>query len=253
MRLMTRASFRDAIRRDMGLPIASDRGGPIGDPAPTHPRPNNALINQKLSDAVEKFNLAGAFSVAQAVAAPLPATLSNGPVGVPLWTLGASVDLPQGAVTEVRRASWDAGSGAQLLRLAPASREALDRQRREVDNLPPAIPTHFYIEGNVLYVSPPPAAAGTLWLRIGTGVVDFDDDNDILEGLPAVLQVGIEYLAVTLIGLSQPTDPEMQTIAAVYKPQADEYLLKVEANRLEQNVMLQARAQVATYRRGGRW
>src|SRR5262245_32143011 len=120
MRVMSRAMFRDAIRRDMGLPVASDRGGPVGEPAPTHPRPDNRLIDQKLSDAVEKFNLAGAFAVAQAVRVSVAAQTANGPYGIPLWTLGAEVGLPQGAVTEVRRASWDDGGG-NLLRLTPRS------------------------------------------------------------------------------------------------------------------------------------
>lgn len=249
---MTRAQFRDAIRRDMGLPVASDKGGKIGDPASTHPRPANFLIDQKLTDAVERFNLEGGFAVANNVAVTVAAQTANGPYAVPLWTLGASMGMQQGATYEVRRVSWDDGSGNRL-RLQPSSPEALDRVRREVDNTPPANPTHYWIEGNILYVEPAPASAGTLYLKTGTGVLDFEDDNDILESFPANLQVGIEYLTVVLVALSQPSDPEWQVIAASYKPQADEYLMKASANRQEQNVMLQARASVASYRRGGRW
>lgn len=252
MRIMTRAEFRDAIRRDMGLPVASDKGGKVGDPAGTHPRPANGLIDQKLSDAVERFNLAASFAVAQNVAVAIPAQTTNGPYAIPLWTLGASAGMPQGATIDVRRVSWDDGGGNKL-RLTPASAEAMGRARREGDNTPPGSPTSFWIEGNILYLASAPSAAGTLYLKVGTGVVDFDDDGDVLESFPGALQVGIEYLAVVLIALSQPSDPEMQVLAAAYQPQAEEYLRKAETNRQEQNTMLQARASVYTYRRGGRW
>jgi hypothetical protein len=252
MRVMTLAEYRDAIRRDMGLPVASDKGGKVGDPASTHPRPTNALINQKLNDAVEKFNLEGGFAVANNVAVPVTAQTVNGPYSFSLWTLGASAGMKQGATYEVRRVRWDDGSGNRT-RVDPASWEAIDRARREVDNMPPALPTCFWIEGNLLYISPAPASAGTLYLKVGTGVLDFDSDGDILESFPASVQPGIEFLAVALVALSQPSDPEMQVIAASYMPQADYYIEKAQALRQEQNVMLPARAAVASYRRGGRW
>lgn len=252
MRVMTLAQYRDAIRIDMGLPVASERGGKVGDPAPTHPRPTNKVINQKLNDAVEKFNLEGGFTVANNVAVSISAQTANGPYSFSLWTLGADAAMRQGTTYEVRRVRWDDGSGNRL-RVEPASIEAMDRARREVDNTPPAIPTCFWIEGNLLYISPAPASAGTLYVKVGTGVVDFDDDGDILESFPASVQPGIEYLAVELIALSQPSDPEMQVIAASYHPQAEYYLNLARAMRQEQSTMQQARASVGSYRRGGRW
>ena len=252
MRLMTRAQYRDAIRRDMGLPVASDKGGPVGDPASTHPRPTNDVLNQKLSDAVEMFNLEGGFSVAVNIPVTVAAQTADGPYAVALWTLGAASDMQQGAVYEVRRVAWDDGSGNRL-RLQPLSRDSMDRNRREWENTPPATPTGFWIEGNQLYVSPAPAAAGTLYLYAGTGVMDFDSDSDILESFPAALQTGIEYLTVALVASSMPTDPEMDVIAASYMDKAQYYLTKAKAMRQEQNVMLQSRASVGSYRRGGRW
>lgn len=252
MRVMSLCEYRDAIRRDMGLPVASDKpGGKVGDPASTHPRPTNKLINQKLNNAVEQFNLEGGFSVANNVAVPVAAQTADGPYAFSLWTIGASAGLPQGAAYEVRRVRWDDGSGNRTP-VYPASPEALERAHREVDNTPPGVPTLFWIEGNLFYVSPSPASAGTLYLKVGTGVLDFEDDNDILESFPASVQPGIEFLAVVLIAQSQPTDPEMQVIAEAYLPQANYYLEKARALRQEQNVMLPARAAVASYRRGGR-
>ena len=96
MRLMTRAQYRDAIRRDMGLLVASDKGGPVGDPASTHPRPTNDVLNQKLSDAVEMFNLEGGFSVAVNIPGDRGRADGGRPYAVALWTLGAASDMQQG-------------------------------------------------------------------------------------------------------------------------------------------------------------
>jgi hypothetical protein len=248
MQAMTRAQMRDAIRLEMGLPIAKSRGGNVGDPAKTHPRPTNDLINQKLDDALSMIARESGFSVVSSLTQAVSAQTANGAYSVSLWSFGVPT-VKQGSSDQVRRVSWYNGETWEML--TPSSREAMDRDNRDWDNTPPSVPQWWWVEGNNLFIAPAPEAAGTLKINAGVGVMGYDTDNAFIEELPATLLPAVRVVAVQMIGLSDPTDPEMQALAAGKQTEVQYWLNEARKLRIHQSGQHQMGFAVYSYRRGG--
>lgn len=219
--MKTRRQFRDDFRTDLGLPIALDKGGASGDPAATHPRPSNRVIDKMLDEALSEFCVECGFQVATTVTESVDAQTADGPYAVSLSEIGTTSDtggLRAGDINEVRRVLWDDGSTQTVL--TPKRREELERDGRNLSDEPAGVPRHWWIEGYTLNIWPSPEEAGTLRLIVGSGVVGFLSDGDVIESLPRDHQVGVRYLAVALYAESKPNDPEMLALASVFRPKA---------------------------------
>lgn len=223
--MKTRRQFRDSFRRDMGLPIASDRGGKEGDPASTHPRPSNGEINQALEDALSEYCVETGFQIATAVTESVEAQTDDGPYAFALRNLGTTSEtggLRGGDTNAVRRVVWDDGTAKTTLR--PMRREEMERDNRNLSEEPVGTPRNWWVEGYTLNIWPAPQTAGTLRLIVESGVIGFDDDGDVIESLPEDHQVGVRYLAVSLYAESKPSDPEMLALAAAFRPKAERWM-----------------------------
>jgi len=239
--LFTRPQLRDRLRRKLQILVPADTVPPSGMPgdAPTwDPLPTNQQLNDCITDALAVINTYCEPHVTQTQVTVVGQT-QNGPLGVYLGT-GASLNNPGvqftpnpiGWVIDVKSASWVDSTGLSTL-LSPVDRDYLDRggQPSNYQNMPPAIPTYYYVEGYVLYLIPAPASAGTVKMVCGTGFVGLQDDTNPLDQIPDDYQPVFEYEALTILEATQGINAEAQAWLAYFAPTSERLKEELKAWR----------------------
>jgi hypothetical protein len=216
MPLLTRAQFRDAIRRDLQIIPPWDTGtGLQGDVPATQPNPSNPTINQAIQNAIDDINNATGFHVSS-VAYPVAAQTASVPYSVSIAQL---TPLQVASVADIKQLIWDDGTNTPF-ELTPTDYNALDRVRNTYYNMPPSTPIGFYVEGYSLYVWPAPLLAGTLRMLCGTGITGFATDGDTIDQLYSGFQNVVQYQTNVRLSKLQTMDAEAQERAANFLPDA---------------------------------
>lgn len=217
---MNRAQMRDWLRRMLGIQPPVDTTLPnvkAGDAPSWQPDPSNARLNQAIADACAALNRRLRLTDKQEpVAIPVAGQTDKGPLWVPL---GNPYDaLPAGAITSVAGAVWHAGGARQTLRAA--SLETLRAEYGTVEDTAPGTPTHYAVERYRVCLWPAPASAGTLELRVTTGLLAPQTDNEGFAQLPAEYDQCILYTALVDVAKGMAEDAAMAAIAENYKMEA---------------------------------
>jgi hypothetical protein len=221
MPALTRAEARDVIRRKLKkltsrqeYTLMGTGDNRVGDPASTHPFPDNDEINGELDLATDYINRKCRLGHAQDVTVGVSAQTADGPLAIPLRSVGLDNGLNLGDVNLVKRAYYD--DGTTVFRLNPFSRETHDARRTiEIQNRDVGTPTEIWIEAYTLFIYPSPSTAGTLHLIAGTGIA-FVGDAASLEVLPTDYHDCLWTCAAWFLARNDPNDAEMIVLSQQY-------------------------------------
>lgn len=231
-KLLTRAEFRDVIRRKLAIvpPVDIDPSALPGQQPTNAPYPTNQQINDALGDFVSDVNRATGFHVTELSFPVNP--LSSSTYGPGKYYLGdftpnaaGSTTLldPKGLVNDVQRALWIPSSSGVPILLYPVERDNLDRSNNtNYYATPPSLPNQWWIEGYVLNITPAPSESGVINLICGTGVFGFACDSSVLDQVPIDYQVIFEDGAIYRLSITQTMDVEAQTRAQAFGPLAQQ-------------------------------
>lgn len=221
---LTRAQMRDAIRRDLQILPPFDQGTGIEGEQPSYARfPSNAVINQKLNEALAYLSAKVGYSVNTDYEIEVDVTTENGAQGFSLSDPRDGMGIA--TVDDVRQVLWDDGTTTYLLQ--PRNYHEMDRAGWQWQNESPGVPRWYWIEGYTLYILPGSGTAGTLRCIIGDGMTTYTNDASTIQGLPVTYHTGVQYIADMLIAASQPQDAEMRNFYAMYKPMAAEWVEQI--------------------------
>lgn len=245
---LTRAEFRDAVRRRMSMvPPVDDGVGSAGAVPTRNPYPTNPLLNQLLNEAVIFLSRKGKLAKD-----PVPRLIDVGAQTAdgPFYT-SLSLISPAYSVNSVNRVAWipDGGEETQLF---PDDRENMDRTYRNYMTQAVATPQRYWTEGGYLLIWPSPSAAGTLSLMLGTRLWSQSQnlDGEYVNIIPADYQPLVTLKAVSLTCATQPDDALLKEL----KGAVDLELLDGMADFLSwchrQNRSQQSRMVAKTERRG---
>lgn len=219
MQPFTRAQFRDEIRLAVGKTPAIALGGVSGQPNPRQPKPNNWTIDRCINNALSNVNrkLSPGRTPAP-VAISIEAQTADGPYRVDLSEARQGVS---GSLLAVRHAYWYDGTSTSPLTLADYQgtlRAGDQPERTAVGDLP----THYWVDGNALYLLPAPLAAGTLYIEAGTGLSIGPGDGDTIPSLPGDMCPCVVNAAAALVAAATPDDVEMRSRLQLLAPLAQD-------------------------------
>ena len=206
MEALTRRHFRERVRHNLNKRTLRDSNpqAVLGEPAPTHPWPSNAFLNEKIDDAIAKLNAECDLGFSMNEEIEVAAASEDGEQRVEL----------SGSVNIVKRAYWEV-SGT-FYPLTQVDREEFDRTRRQRETADAGTPRYLWREGNDLFLYPGTDTAGTLHFSAGTGIIGFTTDNDTLLQLPNDYHIIAVDLVTELVAETQQQDTEMASYAALY-------------------------------------
>lgn len=227
--LLTRAEFRDEVRRCLGIvpPIDDPASGAQAGEQPTNaPKPTNQEINQALQNAVSDCNRGAEFHQDR-FDIPVPAQVSGtlGPFQINLATLDPNtfgvLVSPIARIVSVQRVLWHSGTQAnptsQPVLLAPVYRDNLDRGgNTDYFNVPASLPQQWYVDGYSLLITPAQNVVGVYQLTCATGIRGLMCDQDVLDQVPIDYQNIFLYGAVFHVCIAETQDVEWKDRAAVY-------------------------------------
>lgn len=214
MQAMTRAQFRDAVRRAFNQipPIDTGVGAagvvPVRNPWPTNPNVNMGL-DFSVAWASRKARLAGD---ATPRLIPIPAQTDNGPFAINLQGIA-----PPLSINDVRRLAWVDSAGDTEVLLTADNRENMDREHQATFSQEPATPTRWWIEAGRLLIWPAPSADGTLSAMFGVSIWSQSQtlDGELLEIIPVDYQPMIVWRTVSYLCGTQPDDAVLRTLMQV--------------------------------------
>lgn len=220
MPLLTRAQFRDQIRRYIGIvpPIDVPNATALPGQQPTnYPVPANQQINQCLTDAIANINRECQYHV-QAIDVPVPAADPTiyGPYQIDMSLFTTQTAL----VNDIQRVLWTSSGGVPQI-IQPVTRDQLDRNFvSQYYAFQPSQPELYYVEGYSVYITPAQNSAGTYTFTCGTGLVGLQNDGDVLDQCPDQFQNTFVYEAIRLLAMTQTLDVEAETRYQMYGQQA---------------------------------
>lgn len=228
--LLTRAQFRDTIRRKLGIvpPIDISMSNPAGAHPTNSPYPTNMQINDALTDAIRDINRECGFHV-QTINVPVDGVSAAiyGPYGMALKDMQPNTGTPSdysppGFLNEIRRVLWTPDGGQTPVIVEAGYRDNLDRAGSfdYWQMLPQSSPLRWYVEGYVVYIMPAQSQSGVYQFTLGTGIADFDCDDGTIPQIPIDFQNIFEYWAVVRLSKTQTMDVEAQTRAEMFAPDA---------------------------------
>lgn len=226
--MATKADARDIIRRDKLSLLTSveeftfygSGTNTPGDPSSTHPTPTNIQINSQIDMALSFINRRCELGEAFDVEVEVEAQTTDGPLAIPLRTVGSGAGLSPGMINTIERVYWEESGTTR--RLLPRSRQDFDTgywtqwQEQSPSTVGDDYGGWFWIEGYTLYLLPAPSSAGTLHLLAGTGIA-FAGEAASLECLPNDFHDIVWNCAAWFVARNQPINVEMQTLAAQYQ------------------------------------
>lgn len=209
---LTRAQFRDVVRRNLGIrPPVDDGIGFAGDEPSGQASPKNAEIDATLEEAIAYLNTEAGFRATE-FSYPI-AAVSATYVG-PLAQYMGSNTQPPNLLTDVRRATWYNGTVTTVL--TPTSQVEQDRLQTNYLQQGPSTPTQYWIQSYTVYLLPAPAAAGTLSLYGGTAIYGFTGDNGTIDQLPVEMQYAVSDCATWLLLRRRAAIPEYAQMLGQY-------------------------------------
>lgn len=237
--LLTRAQFRDSVRRKLGIvpPIDVSNIYPPGAQPTNSPYPTNQQITDAFQDAISDINRKCEFHVT-GIPVGVNAVDSStiGPFGLYLGDLTpnstgtTNAFAPNARVVDVQRALWTPTGSTIPVLLEPMYRDNMDRSgESQYYRIPPSQPRQWYVEGYVLYITPAQSEAGTLTLTCTTGIAGMTCDTDTLDQVPFDYQNVFEYQAIVNLSITQTMDVEAQARAALYGPKAADGMASFKA------------------------
>lgn len=217
---MNRAEMRDWLRRMLGIQPPSDttlEDAKPGDAPSWQPEPSNARLNQAIADACATINRRLRLTDQQdPISVTVSAQTDNGPYWVSLET---SLDtLPARSITSITGALWNDGSTRTTL--TASSLEELRRIFGTIEDTEPSTPTHYIVEHYRAGLWPAPDTAGTLELRVTTGLLAPQSDTEGFRQLPAEYDQCVLYTALVDVAKGALEDSAMAQIAKSYQNEA---------------------------------
>lgn len=258
MPLLTRAEYRDSVRRKLNIVPPKDAipGAMAGQQPTNYPLPTNAQINEAFTDAIADANRISGFHVT-GFRIPVAADTSGSrqPFGMYLGNLTPNTAVPvtpEGWINDVQRVLWIPDSSGIPVLLLPNTRDNLDRGRNVAYyNQPPqATPYQYYIEDYTLYVTPAQNESGTYFITAGTAVVGLQCDNDILDQVPIDYQNIFEYGAIYHLSIGATQDIEWKDRAAAFGPLFQAGILRFKEFKLGGTGAPRATLNFLSYRGG---
>lgn len=245
---LTRAEFRDAVRRKMSqVPPVDDGVGIAGAQPVENPFPSNPLLNQCLNEAVAFLSRKGRLA-----RDPVPRSIGVGAQTAdgPYYT-SLSMVSPAFSVNEVLRVAW-IPSGGEEQQLTPASREDMDRTLKNYMTQAAGTPQRYWTEGGYLMVGPSPSAAGTLSLMLGTRLWSQSQnlDGEYVDIIPSDYQPLVTLKTVSFICDTQPDDSILKELKAGTDIAMADGMFDFMAWARRQNRSVQARMVPRTNRMG---
>jgi hypothetical protein len=230
MPALTRREARDVLRRDKLSLLTSvqeyERFGTgdnvVGDPASSHPDPDNAQINSQLDLAADFLNRKCRIGHVQDVEIEVAAQTADGPLAISLRNVGVGQGgLTPGDINQVKRVYFEESDGTTY-RILPRGREEFDQgtafdHEFAIEFMSRSVgrTRWFWIEGYTLYLLPAPDTAVTLHLIAGTGLL-FVADAASLESLPNDYHDVLWNCAAWFLARNLPGDTEMLALAQQY-------------------------------------
>lgn len=230
--LLTRAQFRDSIRRKLGIvpPIDISLSNPAGAQPTNSPYPTNMQINDALQDAISDVNRECGFHVNRfSVPVPVDPSVPFGPFRIDLSNLAPNTEgvlvAPTGRIIDVKRVLWYPGlvrEGTPTtppVLLYPTTRDNLDRSdNNNYYAAPSSFPQGYYVEEYSLWITPGQSEDGTYLLTCGTGITGLQCDNDVIDQIPIDYQNIFDYGGVYHLSITQTMDAEAQARAQAFGP-----------------------------------
>lgn len=227
--LLTRAAFRDEVRRCLGIipPIdVPGSGAAPGDQPSNSPKPTNQEINQALQNAVSDCNRDTEFHQDR-FDVPVTAQSSDllGPFFIELSTLNPNrvgvLVQPVARIITVQRVTWHPGELSETLTnqtlLTPVFRDSLDRSgTSDYYTIPASTPRYWFVDGYGLLITPAQNIAGVFQLTCATGIRGLQCDTDTLDGVPIDYQNIFLYGAIMHVSIAETQDVEWKDRAGAY-------------------------------------
>ena len=260
----TLGQMKDQIRRHLGItpPIDDPEVYPHAMPgdAPDYaPVPTNPTIEQFIQNAVSDINLdAGSGFETNILSRDVEAQTENGPLRIPLSGEGFTINgqvaetLDGFSINRVRDAWWIMEDGGATRLMWARDLDTLARDRYRYMSYPPGTPFRYAIEGYAIWLIPAPAAAGTLQIRAGLGILPPLTNSDTLNGMPADCASSFVDIVAFEIADAMPDNPEMQAKVARLAPKAERSRQRILLTMHRMPGLLDDHMTVQTYRRGFR-
>ena len=242
------ASYREFVRTrlaiqtprqrwllDRDLEAASGEApSPDTPPAPplgAQPSDNLMVTNSMIDSAIQSacntvLREARVANAASWTDIPLEAAPSTflGPLLLNLQDIPGFTD--RGIIT-LRRSWWF--DGTSYSPIIPAQIAQMDTQGVDYLNVAPGTPTQLATEGDLVYLMPANASAGTLRMTIGSGVLAPLTENTAFEGIPAAYDDAILYISIVELSAMLTSNQEMVQRAQAFMPMAKEGILSLTA------------------------
>jgi len=221
----TQAEFRDLIRRWLQLVPAVDDTppGPVGDPSPSCPDPNNAMINQAINSGIGFINRS--VRTGPLVTYQMPVPLGNIHARGPQY-LDYSGSVPDAlTASEVENAVFT--DSIVTNRLEPFAYYSLGRDYVPYQSYAPGVPTQLILSGSQIGILPPSATAGTVYFDVATSIPPLLNNTDQIAYLPVSYQMTVTYFAVAILSARQATNVEAIQRYQTFLPLATQGLVDI--------------------------
>lgn len=220
---LTQFEMNDGIRHRLGLSTALEAGiaagnpqkyGGVGYPHPNQPNPTNVRLREVVRDTISDLNIkCNIGGRNEPLSASVEAQTADGPLRIDLATAFTPRDSQ---VNSIARCWWNDGS--QNTVLIPTDFRQLDHYLVDFYSYAPSTPQYFWTDGYILWVSPAPSVAGTLYVLAGMALFAPATDNDTIRQLPADLYPVVMDGAALRICADQPDNRIMNERAAILGP-----------------------------------
>lgn len=205
------SQIRDQIRRLMQIQPLFDNTLTVGDygkPTTSQPEPNNILIGQVINESIDAINRVvrcGAITLLAGLPVSAVPAYAYGPAYIDY----SSVLTNPNDVAEIINVVWVQTANATTIRLEPYNYYAPSRKYLPFNQYAPAQnPLQWQDAGNQLMLTPPPGAAGTLYLTQQEGIPYPPTDADVITFLPVAYHATVWYLSVAILSARAASDVE---------------------------------------------
>lgn len=214
--------IRDAVRRRLGRGVASDGTppGPVGQPALNQKNPTNSSINMMVHEVVAELNLSCEFAVGSTpLQYSVAAQTVNGPV---------SIDLTgyPGGINSVMSAWWE-DSNSNVTPLAYTSSYDLGRDFSMYPSVEPSTPLQIFVEGYRAWLLPAPDTAGTLFMRVGVGLLAPQNDWEPISQLSNDEAAGLATIVAAELAATEIDDQVMESRLKWLAPKSQEWKSRI--------------------------
>jgi hypothetical protein len=251
MRAYTLPEARDSVRRRLGVPVAKDVGGAVGEPA-NMPFPSNGNINDVLNEELARLDTFKRLMPKRDYAIVLSPVSSGfrGPMEVPLDDDQWQPKPGEGGIIELFSAGWQTGtnpSSWQPLNVSTRAQSEYDRVSYLNDM--PSTPSDVWIDRRVLFVYPAVNVSGTVKINAREGVGDWTDDTGALAYLPPNLQPALFDMVAVEIANQHAGDTEMARRLQILMPMGEVGRQRIMAWAANENPGNQRGMRPSRYRR----